>query len=102
MYHCSLSEPYLGMQPGDEVVMNGYMNYDIKGSWSNQILVTATTQDSYKYSFIQESGVPLNLYCNGTLKLNAANKVSSTGAWELEGSGSGAAALVIKNEKTAG
>lgn len=87
------------MQPGDEVVMNGYMNYDIKGSWSNQILVTATTQDSYKYSFIQESGVPLNLYCNGTLRLNAANKVSSTGTWELEGSGSGAATLVIKNEK---
>lgn len=85
------------MQPGDEVVMNGYMDYDIKASWSNQILVTATTQDGYKCSFIQEATVPMNLYCNGTLRLNAANGVSCTGTWELQGSGA-SAVLVIKNE----
>ena len=86
------------MQPGDEVTMNGYMNYAVKASWSNQVLVTATTQDGYKCSFIQESTVPLDLYCNGTLRLNAANRVSCKGSWELSGSGS-SATLAIKNEK---
>lgn len=85
-------------QPGDEIPVSGYVDYDIKASWTDEVLIEAVARDTYKYTFIQQPNVPMALRCNGTLKLHALNAVSSSGTWELTGSGD-AATIVIKNEK---
>ena len=86
------------MQPGDEVKVSGYVDYDIKATWSDEVLIAAEAQDDYKYSFVQDATVPLTLYCNGTLKLDGLDSKSSSGTWEISGSGA-TATLVVKNEK---
>lgn len=88
----------VAMQPGDEVTVAGYTDYPIKATWEDEALVTATTQDTYKYSFIQADGVPMILYCNGNVRLDHYYFHSCAGSWELSGSGSGEATLTIKNE----
>ena len=85
-------------QPGDEVTVEGYTDYDIKATWSDEVLIAGEAQDDYKFSFVQDATVPLTLYCNGTVKLDGLDSKSSSGTWEITGSGS-AATLVIKNEK---
>lgn len=85
------------MQPGDEVAVRGYTDFDIKATWSDEILVAAEAQDDYKFSFIQDSTVPLTLYCNGKVKLDGLDSKSSSGVWEIAGAGS-SATLTIKNE----
>ena len=86
------------MQPGDEIKVSGYVNYDIKATWSDEVLVSAEAQDDYKYSFVQDATVPLTIYCKGTVKLDGMDQKSSSGTWEVDGSGA-AATLTIKNEK---
>lgn len=84
-------------QPGDDVQLLGYADMAAKATWSDQVLVTATTQDTYKYSFIQKPTVPLILRCNGTLRLDALNLVSCTGTWTVAGAGA-EATLALLNE----
>ena len=83
---------------GDSVTAETYEDYAITAVMSVTELLTATTQDSYKFSFLQEDGVPMVLYANGTVRLQYVNGVTSTGTWAVDGSGSGAAELTIMNE----
>ena len=85
-------------QPGDEVKVEGYTDFDVKATWSDEVLVAGEAQDDYKFSFVQDATVPLTLYCNGKVKLDGLDSKSSSGTWEISGSGS-AATLVVKNEK---
>ena len=84
-------------QASDEVEVKGYTDFDVVATWSDTILVTAETQDTYKYSFKQDAGVPMILRCKGTVELVKINGLLSTGTWEVSGAGS-AATLTIKNE----
>ncbi|MGI6229952.1 MAG: glycoside hydrolase family 3 C-terminal domain-containing protein [Tractidigestivibacter sp.] len=89
------------MQPGDEVKVSGYTDYAVVATWVDEALVTAETQDDYKFSFVQPDGVPMILYCNGNVRLQHYNQVCCNGTWEVSGTGAGTAQLTIKNESGA-
>lgn len=85
-------------QPGDEIAVSGYVDYAIEGTWTDEPVATATTQDTYKYSFIQQPSVPMVLYCDGRVGLQRFRLVSCSGTWQVAGSGSGRGTLSILNE----
>ncbi|MBM6774748.1 beta-glucosidase [Olsenella profusa] len=84
---------------GAEYVPSGYEDVAAEATWTVVPLCTATTKDAYFYSEHQSEGIPMALYADGTVKLCNFHSFACSGTWEVEGSGSGAGTLVIKNEK---
>lgn len=86
------------LQPGDEVVADGYADIELVASWQPKTLATASTQDGFKFSYVQKPTVPMVLYIEGNkVRLNHINGVTSTGTWKAEVNGS-ELSLSILNE----
>ena len=48
---------------------------------------------------LQDAGIPMVLFADGTVEVDHYKGYACLGTWEVEGSGSGEGTLVIKNEK---
>ena len=67
--------------------------------WAKTAVYTATTEDGYFFiTSAQPEGVPMALYADGTVEADHYKGYIQKGTWEVQGSGSGAGTLVVKNE----
>lgn len=84
---------------GSEYPAASYEDLVAEAMWAKTAVYTATTEDGYFFiTSAQPEGVPMALYADGTVEADHYKGYIQKGTWEVQGSGSGAGTLVVKNE----